>query len=225
MIDGQNLLRCEAWGKYLFCRFDDGRVLHVHLGLIGKLRPAEHVAVPGPTIRLRLENDQHVWHLTGPARCELITTDEQRAITARLGADPLRRTADVVTARHRFAASNKEIGALLLDQTVIAGVGNVYRAELLFILGIHPQRRAWQLSDDEFAEMWATLAGLLRIGVRLNRIVTTTPSLIGRSRPRMDADDRLYVYHRTHCRVCSTELRTIELGGRPIQFCPTCQPV
>jgi endonuclease-8 len=60
--------------------------------------------------------------------------------------------------------------------------------------------------------------------VRLGRIVTTDPDEIGRPRSRMRAEDRLYVYHRDHCRRCGTELGVLELGGRPIWFCPTCQP-
>ncbi len=223
LINGSRLLAADAWGKYLACAFDDGHVLHVHLGLIGKLRPADVASSPGPTIRLRLENDRHAWHLTGPTRCELVTPEQWRAITSRLGADPLRPRPDVGTARARLAATRKPIGAVLLDQSVIAGVGNVYRAELLFVCGLHPETPAADLDDATFAELWDRLVRLMRIGVRLNRIVTTTPELIGRSRPRMEPDDRLYVYHRDHCRLCSTELRTIELAGRPMQYCPVCQ--
>lgn len=224
IIDGQRLVATSAWGKYLFVEWADGQVLHVHLGLIGKFRRVALATAQRPSIRLRLVGSTHAWDLTGPTRCELITPDERSAIEAKLGADPLRDRPNVAAARATFATSGRSVGALLLDQTVIAGIGNVYRAELLFVCGINPQRPARTLSDQEFEKLWSETVRLLRIGVRMGRIVTTDPTEIGRPRSRMHADDRLYVYHRDRCRRCGTELRTVELGGRPLQFCPTCQP-
>lgn len=225
LLDGRSLVRADAWGKYLFCDFGVGEVLHVHLGLIGKFR-RKPAPAPDPVgmIRLRLEGDRATWDLSGPTRCELITPDEVRQITARLGADPLRRHADVAAARTKFARSSRPVGAYLLDQSVIAGIGNVYRAELLFLCGIHPARPASSLSDDEFDELWARTVELLRIGVRMGRIVTTEPDDVGRPRSRMRSEDRLYVYHREICRRCGSELEILELGGRPIWCCPVCQP-
>ena len=225
LIDGQRLRRAEAWGKYLFCDFDAGQVLHVHLGLIGKFRrrPAPAPAPVG-LVRLRLEGATATWDLSGPTRCELLTPDEQAAIVGRLGADPLRRNPDVAAARATFARSRRPVGAVLLDQSVIAGIGNVYRAEILFLCRIHPARPASTLSDEEFDDLWDRTVELLRLGVRMGRIVTTDPDDIGRPRSRMRAGDRLYVYHRDRCRRCGTELNVLELGGRPIWCCPTCQP-
>ncbi len=225
LLDGERLERADAWGKYLFVRFGSGSLLHIHLGLIGKFRdkgldPPE----PTDTVRLRLRNDGGCWDLTGPTRCELITPEQQRRIVANIGADPLRRRPDVASARLRFARTSKAVGAVLLDQTVISGLGNIYRAEILFLCGIHPLRPAREVSDQEFDAIWAESVRLLRIGVRTGRIVTTVPAEIGRSIGRMRAEDTLYVYHRDHCRRCGTEIKTVALAGRPIQFCPHCQP-
>lgn len=222
LLDGEELHRSDAWGKYLFLEFGNGRILHVHLGLIGKFRPA--LLAPGDSIRLRLEQGRHAWHLTGPARCELVDPMERRTITRALGPDPLRRTASAERFAELLLRSNKAVGAVLLDQTVVAGIGNVYRAEILFLCGIHPARPASALTTDDAAAIWSETRRQLRRGVRLNRIVTTDPREIGRPLARIEGDDRLYVYHRTNCRRCGTELRTLELGGRPIQFCPVCQP-
>lgn len=224
-IDGHDLVSAEAWGKYLFCDFGTGEVLHVHLGLIGKFRrrpspPPDPVGV----VRLRLVGPGATWDLSGPTRCELIAPDEQDRIVARLGADPLRRGADVAVARTAFSRSAKPVGAILLDQSIIAGIGNVYRAEVLFICGIRPDRPARTLDEDEFEAVWRTTVELMRVGTRLGRIVTTEPGEIGRSRGRMGDDDRLYVYHREHCRRCGGPISTMELGGRPIWYCPACQP-
>lgn len=224
LLDGERLRRADAWGKYLFCDFGTGQLLHVHLGLIGKFRrrPSPPPAPVG-MVRLRLEGDTATWDLSGPTRCELVTAEEQAAIVARLGADPLRRDPDVPAARAKFARSARPIGAVLLDQTAIAGIGNVYRAEILFLCRIHPARPASSLSDEEFAELWDRTVELLRLGVRMGRIVTTDPDEIGRPRSRMRGDERLYVYHRERCRRCGASVGIVEMGGRPIWFCPTCQ--
>ena len=224
-IDGRELVTAEAWGKYLFCDFGTDEVLHVHLGLIGKFRDRGAPA-PAPVgeIRLRLEGPGATWDLSGPTRCELVDPSEQDRITAALGADPLRPRPDVAAARDRFARTRRAVGAVLLDQTVVAGIGNVYRAEILFLCGIHPARPASSLSDEEFEQLWAETVRLLRIGVRLGRIVTTDPAEVGRPRSRMTSADRLYVYHQEFCRRCGDQLRTLDLGGRPIGCCPTCQP-
>lgn len=225
LLDGEHVLRADAWGKYLFVRFSGSNILHVHLGLIGKFRN-KGIEAPEPTdtVRLRLRNDGGCWDLTGPTRCELLTPHEQRLITAKIGADPLRRRPDVAAARVRFARTTKPVGAVLLDQTVISGLGNIYRAEILFLCGIHPMRPGREISDQEFDAIWEHSVRLLRVGVRTGRIITTDPTEIGRSISRMKAGDALYVYHREHCRRCGTEIDTVLLGGRPIQFCPTCQP-
>lgn len=224
-IDGRPLRRAEAWGKYLFCDFGVGEVLHVHLGLIGKFRRRPSPP-PEPTgaVRLRLEGEDATWDLSGPTRCELLTPDERAAIVARLGPDPLRSDARPDLARERLARTARPIGATLLDQSIVAGIGNVYRAELLFLCGIHPDRESRSLDEEEFDQLWRRTVDLLRIGVRLGRIVTTDPDEVGRPRSRMRSEDRLYVYHREVCRRCGTPIATLVLGGRPIWFCPTCQP-
>lgn len=225
LIDGRPLDAAEAWGKYLFCDFGIGEVLHVHLGLIGKFRrQPSPPADPVGAIRLRLEGPEATWDLSGPSRCELMAPDVRDDIVTRLGADPLRDDADVERARTAFAASDRPVGAVVLDQTVIAGIGNVYRAELLFLCGIHPARPASSLSDDEFDELWKLTVELMQVGLRLGRIVTTDPDEIGTPRNRMRDDDRLYVYHREICRRCGSPLRTLQVGGRPIWYCPVDQP-
>jgi len=224
-IDGCTLESAEAWGKYLFCDFGTGEILHIHLGLIGKFRqrafPPEE---PIGEIRLRLVGEGSTWDLSGPTRCELVNPSEQERIVAKLGPDPLRRDADPDATRARLARTTRPIGATLLDQSIVAGIGNVYRAELLFLCGIHPARASDSITDDEFDTLWARTVDLLRIGERLGRIVTTDPDEIGRPRSRMRRDERLYVYHREHCRRCGDPLRTDLIGGRPITSCPTCQP-
>ena len=195
-LDGQPLERAEAWGKHLFLRFESRPVLHIHLGLIGKLRPKGRPTAPiEGQIRLRLESVDETWDLTGPMTCALIDPGEVDEITGALGPDPLRHR----RGSERFAAALEQrsvpIGAALLDQAVIAGIGNVYRSELCFLAGVRPTRPARSL-DAAADQIWRDAVDQLRRGVRLNRIVTRDPREVGTTPGRIRDEDRLYAYKR-----------------------------
>ena len=125
LLDGRMLTGVEAYGKHLFHRFEGlGDRLHVHLGLYGTfvsgVTPAPE---PRGALRLRMIADGHYVDLRGPTRCELLTAGERTALLARLGPDPLRPSADPEPARQRIVRSKTAIGALLMDQAVLAGSG------------------------------------------------------------------------------------------------------
>ncbi len=223
-IDGATLGSTEAWGKHLFGRFDNGEVLHIHLGLIGKLR--RHGApVPEPVgqVRLRLEGDDTAWDLSGPMICAVVPPDAVDAVVAPLGPDPLRRDADPERFVERTLASRRPIGALLLDQRVIAGIGNVYRAEVLWALGMHPDRPGASLQRDDVLAIWRWLVEALRLGVRRNRIVTVDPKELGVPLARIAREEALNAYHRADCRRCGGAISALDVGGRRIDVCLRCQ--
>lgn len=228
-LDGRRLERVEAYGKHLFYRFAEDRLLHVHLGLFGRFRrfPAARAPEPAPATRLRLGSERAVVHLSGPTACELIDEDELAALLARLGPDPLRsHDADPERAWAALQRRRSPVGQALLDQAVVAGVGNVYRAEVLFRAGIHPSRPACELDRAEFAALWADLVALLRAGERSGRIVTVEPAHVGvATRAQVPEDARVYVYRRAGepCRRCRTTIVSWSLGGRPVSACPSCQ--
>jgi formamidopyrimidine-DNA glycosylase len=130
-IDGRVLERTSANGKNLFLHLADApepgsEILHVHLGLFGKFRRAPLPAPePSDALRVRLSGPDHAWDLTGPITCELRAPDVLDEVAAKLGPDPLRRDADPARFVERVRSSAKPIGALLLDQTVVAGSGKV----------------------------------------------------------------------------------------------------
>ncbi|WP_326599048.1 Fpg/Nei family DNA glycosylase [Streptomyces sp. NBC_01803] len=232
LIDGQTLTATEAHGKHLFLGFTGGASwAHIHLGLYGKVFFGTGPA-PAPVgqVRLRLRNDDGYAELRGPHTCALITPDERRAVVHRLGPDPLRADADPERAWRRISAGTSAVAALLLDQAVIAGVGNVYRAEALFRQGIDPHRPGRSLTRAEFDALWADLAALMREGVRLGRIDTVrpehTPEAMGRPPRRDGHGGEVYVYRRTGaaCHVCGGEVRTAALAARNLFWCPACQP-
>jgi formamidopyrimidine-DNA glycosylase len=230
LVDGRVLDGVRSYGKHLFARFGADTV-HVHLGLYGNFTGG--IGDPPPArgaLRMRWVADgpdgTGVWtDLRGPTACELLTRPEVTAIVARLGPDPLRPRADGGVAHRRIAASRTAIGALLMDQTVLAGVGNVYRAELLFRHGVSPFRPGRHVDERLWARMWADLVVLMRAGVRLGRIVTTRPEDRSRRRGAASREDAHYVYRRTGepCRICGTEIRTEPMVGRNLYWCPVCQ--
>lgn len=235
-IDGQVLVGAEAWGKHLFVEFPDDRFVHIHLGLYGKFDVHAQVpAVPAPVgqVRLRLVADQRDWHayadLRGATTCELITRAERDVVVARSGPDPLRVDADPGRAWERIRRSRAPIGGLLMDQATVAGVGNVYRAEVLFRHRIDPFRPGSSLRSGQWRTLWDDLVGLMQEGVRTGRIDTVrpehTPEAMGRPPRRDDHGGEVYVYRRSGqpCHVCGRAVRTAEMQGRNLFWCGHCQ--
>lgn len=162
--------------------------------------------------------------LAGPTDCSIGTIDDRDAIVARLGPDPLRNDAVPALAIERIRRSKQPIGALLLDQKVLAGVGNVYRAEALFVHGIRPDRPGNRCSETELTELWATITAMLRQGVKDNRIITLDRNEFDIPKGRTRRGDTTYVYHCDRCRRCDSVVRIAEIGNRACYFCPRCQP-
>jgi endonuclease-8 len=112
-----------------------------------------------------------------------------------------------------------------MDQSVVAGIGNVYRAEALFVAGIHPLRQGSQLDDGELEVLWEIVSGMLRAGRRTGRIVTVDRAEIGLApRARIPREEATYVYKRDRCVRCGNVIRMIEIAGRTCYYCPTDQP-
>jgi formamidopyrimidine-DNA glycosylase len=225
VLDGRVLERVEAYGKHLFQHWAGDATLHVHLGLYGKFTTGQgDPPLPRGALRLRLTNDTVWTDLRGPTACELVTAEQVDAVLARLGPDPIRARADPMLAFQRIRRSRTPIAALLMDQKVLAGVGNVYRAELLFRHKVAPHLPGTALPEAVWLDMWADLVVLMRAGVRSGRIVTVREEDRPR-RGRLNRAGSVYVYRRTGepCRVCGTEIRTEVLVGRNLFWCPYCQ--
>jgi formamidopyrimidine-DNA glycosylase len=226
-IDGHVVRTAEAVGKHLFQHYRGAPSLHIHLGLFGKVATGSgEPPQPWGALRLRLVTDEAWMDLRGPTACELMEPYEVAALISRLGPDPLRSDADPVRAWQRIARSPTPIGALLMDQKVLAGIGNVYRAEILYRHHLDPFLPARQLPEQVWMAMWADLVALMRSGVRTGRIETVRPEDRPRKRGPLDRSEAVYVYRRQGqpCRVCGTEIRTEVMAGRNLFWCPHCQP-
>lgn len=235
IVDGAVLHGARAWGKHLFVDAGPDRVLHVHLGLYGTfaLQQLPPTGVPEPVgqVRLRLVGSHWYADLRGATTCELLDETGAQSIEQRLGPDPLRADADPERMWSAVSRSRRPIAALLMDQSVIAGVGNVYRAELLFRSGLDPQVPGTGLSHRSVMALWDDIRLLMAHGVRTGSIDTVRPEDDPVGVPRSDpagSDEcarGVYVYRRQGepCRTCGTPIRTRLLEGRNLFWCPRCQ--
>jgi endonuclease-8 len=229
-LDGRRLGRIEAAGKHLFYHF--GRrgkaaavVLHVHLGLFGKYRTHDNPPPPPRgAVRVRFIAKRHTVDLNGPNQCEVISPAEAKDLIDRLGPDPLRDDADPARAWQRINASRQPIGLLLMDQGVIAGIGNIYRSEILHLLGIHPRTPGVQLTRPQFNAMWKLAVRLLRLGVKHNRIITIDEKGLPKDVSRLSRKKLFRIFKKPNCPACGGEIERLVMASRKVFACPACQP-
>ena len=221
------MLGTTTHGKHLFTRFDDGVTLHSHLRMDGEwtvLGPGRRLPRRlGADVRveLRTSDDRRALALRVPV-VELIRTDDEARVTARLGPDPLRQDWDPAEAARRLAdRADRPLAAALLDQRSLAGLGNLWVNELLFVRGHSP----WTCAGDvDLRALVSTAARMLRqsITVRGNGQVTTG---------NVHAGEEHWVYGRAghSCRRCGTRIRYAperpgDADRRASWWCPRCQP-
>jgi endonuclease VIII len=229
-LDRRTIRSVEAYGKHLFIEFGNGLWVHVHLGLFGKWRMGKGKAPdPKGLIRLRLQSADAFAELRGPTACEVLTDAEKDALVARIGPDPIRTDADPERAWQRLQRSRAPIAALLMDQRTFAGVGNIYRAEVLFRHGISPFRAGNEIQRYEFDDIWTDLIDLMQQGTKRGRIDTVRPEHLPEVMGRQAREDRhggeVYVYRRAGqtCYLCGSLVQLRELQARKLYWCGGCQ--
>lgn len=224
---GRRIVRVDARGKNLLIRFDDERVLHIHLRMEGRLfveRPRSSYWAPErtiPDLRIVVAGASIVGRRLPVLRL-LTAAEERRApdLPDRV-VDLVREDYDEVEAVQRIRAlADREIADALLVQHAAAGIGNVYKSEVLFLERIHPESRLSMTSDDELRAVLRRASLLLRRNLGSGPR-TTRPTLGG---------SRLWVYGRggKPCFRCKTPIVRVmqgPQGGRSTYFCPTCQVV
>jgi len=179
-------------------------------------------------VRLRLLTELTCADLRGPTKCEVQTADEMLATIAKLGPDPL--VGDPDEGEERFSQAVRRtrtaIGLLLMDQSVVSGIGNVYRAELLFRARLNPHTPGKDVPEEIVRGLWRDWVRLLQIGVETGQMMTMDSLSPDDYRKAMASrDDRHWVYHRAGlpCRVCGTSIVVEEAAGRKLYWCPSCQ--
>ncbi|MDK8546730.1 Fpg/Nei family DNA glycosylase [Corynebacterium pseudodiphtheriticum] len=241
LVDGSRIERAEAFGKHLFLHFDaasDEHIIYIHLGLIGHLRFEDREKVWGQ-IRLRIETldddgssedtTNLAANLRGPQWCRLITDEEYAIAVGKIGEDPIRDDANPRQVWAKVQRSKRSIGSLLMDQKLFAGVGNIYRAEVLFRHQQSPFTPGNAIDRSVFFAIWEDLVVLMRQGVVDGEINTVrdehTPEVMHRPARDDEHGGEVYVYRRAgdDCYVCGSDIAMKAYEGRNLFWCPTCQ--
>ncbi len=228
-LDGQTLETIHAKGKHIFYRFDSGDSLHVHLGLFGKFRLNKPpFPEPSPNCRVLMWTDENELHLAGPNQCRVLDPDEVQVALDRLGPDPIvNDPGDCDEFVRRIHKRKIPLGRAIMDQAIIAGIGNVYRSELLFQIGVHPWRLCADTDPETLAQLWDHSVEELKAGERVGKIITVDPIDVGaEKRSQLNRSERLYAYKRDgkDCRRCGSGIASADIDGRNAWWCPTCQP-
>ncbi len=222
--EGRTVESVAAHGKNLLIGFNDGRTLYTHMLMTGSwhvYRPDEPWRKSEGGTRLVIENENYVAVCFRAPVVELLTVPEmeRHPVLTQLGPDFLAEEFDEDEAvrRYRDAGDEEAIGDLLLDQTRAAGIGNVYKSEMLFLMGIHPFTAQSQIPEER-------LRTLLRRTREMMRRNLTLPKRTTRSGP----GSLLWVYERggQQCFRCRTRIDRVTQGeySRSTYFCASCQP-
>jgi len=228
VLDGRVLKQVEAVGKHLGYVFGRDLIVHVHLGMFGDFwegtmpLPAEKGA-----LRWRLWTKKDWLELRGATDCRIFDAAQWKALRERLGADPLREDADPKAAFARIETSKTVIGQLLMDQRVFAGIGNVFRAELLYRARTSPFRAGKDVELAALQSIWKDAKALMLAAMDDRRIVTTKAKDRPHPKGVAEDDEVHYVYRRQGkpCWVCGATIKRAEMGGRTVYWCPECQKV
>lgn len=261
LLDGRVVESVEAYGKHLFVLFAGDAILNVHLGLIGSFDVVPCAGPPGPpppvgAVRVRMVNPIAYADLRGATIVSLVTPPEMDATIARLGPDPLRAGTpgnDPQRSLDRLARTTRPVAECLMDQGIIAGVGNVYRCEVLFRHRVDPFVPGNKVKKRTWLALWDDLVDLLPVGVAFGQIVTLEDQLAearvllaGRDPAAYDPswggimpgergrfvrggdapfprDYAVYKRDGQPCRVCGSRVRTKLVAGRNLFWCGRCQ--
>ena len=235
-IVGRTIETVESAGKHIVMRFSGDLILRTHMRMNGSwhlYRHGERWWRGQHTMRVRIDTSDWVAVAFDVPIAEFVTPRqlETRDPVAKLGPDLLGETFDRDEAVRRIVASaHRPIAATLLDQRIVAGIGNIYKSEVLFLAGVHPEIASSAIPRPKLEEMMDIARRLLK-----ENVVEGTSARIQTYRnlrqlnPASNHDDSLWVYGRRGkpCRQCGTpiEMKKMGLEARSTYRCPTCQPL
>jgi formamidopyrimidine-DNA glycosylase len=230
-LGGRKVIEVARKGKFLAAPLDDGQILIAHLGMSGRFTVGDpDEDEPAHThFRTRLDDGREV-RFIDPRTFGFVAvfTDDEIAESgfSRLGPDAWEATPDVDDLAKTLARRTAPIKALLLDQVVVSGLGNIYADEALHIAGIHPLRPGGEVSQEELGRLRAAIRSVLVTaidngGTSLDDLAYLLPD--GRAGENLE---RLLVYGRDElpCLNCGTPIERVVIRARSSHFCPNCQP-
>lgn len=233
-LPGRTILCVERYGKFLLLRLSTSEergtsegeaALLVHLGMTGALmpRPVKEPPLKHTHVALLLDDGRELRYIDPRrfGRMAYLAGETLRGELQRFGADPL--DAGLTEFAERIRGRRARIKALLLDQSVLRGVGNIYADESLWKAKIHPARLGAQLKDEQVEELYAALQAILKKAIVL-RGSSISDFLDAEGLPgEYQRHHRVYGREGKACFRCKTSIRRVIVAGRSSYFCPKCQ--
>lgn len=225
-VAGQRVKDVQRRAKYIVVHLDADYLL-VHLKMTGRLYvtdvTAQHDADKWVHVRFALDKNRELRFSDARKFGRVYLTDALDEITGALGPEPLADDFTPEVLREQISRRTRIIKPLLLDQSFVAGIGNIYADEALFRAGIHPLRSADSLNDGEIAALHTGIQDALNAGIQ-----NEGASINWYRKPdgtRGSAQDRFLVYGREGlpCLQCGTAITKIRVGQRGTHYCPNCQ--
>jgi formamidopyrimidine-DNA glycosylase len=226
-IQGQTVRAINRRAKYIICELDHD-ILAIHLKMTGRLYVIDNTSTQPDDkwvhIRFGLDNDQQLRFSDARKFGRVALASSVEEIAPDLGPEPLTDDFTVDVLRERLAGRHKQIKALLLDQSFIAGVGNIYADESLHHAGIHPLRAADSLTEDETTRLHGKIRDVLNSGIDYEGASVNWYRKPDGSRG--ESQEHFYVYGREGqpCLTCGQTILKIRVAQRGTHYCPNCQP-
>lgn len=225
-IHGRKITAVSRRGKYLLFPLDDGQTLIIHLKMSGHLAVVSKNTPPDKYAHtiFGLDNQKELRFRDVRKFGKVYLVNAAEEIVGKLGPEPLEDAFTAEVLAERINGRKRVLKPLLLDQTFVAGIGNIYADEALFYAGLNPQRRANTLSADEITALHASIRKVLKLGIA--REGASIDKYVKPDGSKGDMQNVVAVFRRTGqpCYTCKTAVNRIVLGGRSTHFCPQCQP-
>ncbi|HEV8573786.1 MAG TPA: bifunctional DNA-formamidopyrimidine glycosylase/DNA-(apurinic or apyrimidinic site) lyase [Dehalococcoidia bacterium] len=222
---GRRIEDIDRRGKYLLFRLDEGLLWGVHLRMTGRLLHDTNACPQTPYLRATFHLDNGAWLCFVDLRKfgTMWLVDDESLVTGRLGPEPLSEDFTPAYLQALLKRRSAPVKAALIDQGAIAGIGNIYADEALFIAGISPKRAGNSLSKPRVARLHAAIREALELA--LGDRGSSFRDYLDPSGREGGHHLKVKVFRRTGlpCYVCGTEIKRIKLGGRSTHFCPKCQ--
>ena len=227
-VESRAIVEVRRRGKMLVLDFEGGRSLIIHLMMVGQLLLSPPFTGQPRDVCLELKFADRARLTLGQVRLKyahLLPTAEvdNWPPLAKLGVDPLDENFTVDLLRRLLARKRGAIKAALMDQAVIAGLGNVYTDEILFRARLHPQRRASALSEEEVERLHASIVAELRRGLELGGSSEMAFLHLDGSKGSYQESFQVKGRKGKPCFACAMPIERIKVGGRGTYFCPSCQ--
>ena len=229
LLEGVSVTGARRRAKHLVLELDDGRNLVFQLKIGGQLLIVPPVEEPTTALMLvlHLDGERRLFLRdgTGFSRARLLSGAEAEERLSSLGPEPLEDGFDARFLRQKLGSRKAQIKPLLLDQKVVAGIGNIYVDEILYDARVHPRRKASTLSIEEWDALHAAICENLAAGIEhRGTTVRFYRDVLGRPGAHQDYL-RVFEKHSSPCPGCGGTVVREKVAGRPTYFCPSCQPL